>query len=240
MIRVVPSPSRLLTRLVLRSARRSSAASCSASCCSPISGATMSRIRRPRTRSSRGPNSAACATRWASASWSTSAGSFSAGSSSRAWVITCACATFRSPAPKAGGHTGPAPVQRLGERQVAPVRAVVATGVVGHQRRHVPGALSQSDVVGDRHHPQLQRAQLRLQPSQRAATQLRLSAGSMNTTCTSPASLSAPSIVVGTREHRMNGSTVEVELTCAPPANRRRTSGAGSHVSMQRACEQRT
>ena len=66
-IRVMPSPSRVLTSDVRRQAARSSAASCSASCCSATSGATTSSTRRPSPRSSRGPKCAASATRCASA-----------------------------------------------------------------------------------------------------------------------------------------------------------------------------
>ena len=67
---------------------------------------------------------------------------------------------------QAGGHTGPAPVHRLSQRQVTPVGAVITARLVSHQSRDIAYALSQSNVVGDRHHPQPKRAQLRLQPGQ--------------------------------------------------------------------------
>ena len=113
---------------------------------------------------------------------------------------------------KTRGHTGPAAVQRLSQRQVAPVRAVVATGVVGHQRRHVPGTLGQGHVVGDRHQPQLQRGQLRLQPGQpqqRGPLVGRVHEHDLHIGRVLERSLDR----VGTREHRMNGSRSNVELT---------------------------
>ena len=88
------------------------------------------------------------------------------GSSSSACVITRACATLRSPRPSAVSDQAPAPVQCLGQRQVTPVRAVVAERVLSEQRRDVAGTLGQRDVVGGRHHPQPQRRQLGLEPSQ--------------------------------------------------------------------------
>ena len=64
------------------------------------------------------------------------------------------------------GNHAPAPVQRLGERQVAAVGREVGARLVGEQRPDVAGTLGHSDIVRSRHHPQLQRAQLRLEPGQ--------------------------------------------------------------------------
>ncbi len=215
-IRVVPSPSRVETRLVRRSARRSSFASCSASCCSPISGATMSRIRRPRIRSSRGPKSAAWATRCASAAASTSTGSFSAGSSSRARVITRACATLRSPRPRAAATW----FQRRSRasasarsRRFAPKSPRVSWESKAATSRAPSARATSSATAISRSLNAVSRESSRA----RRSNAVRLSAGSMNTTCTSVVSLSASSMASA---QASTGCTARsnVELTPAPPA----------------------
>jgi hypothetical protein len=56
-----------------------------------------------------------------------------------------------------GRYLGPPLLQRLSQGQLAPVRPVVGAGLMGQQRRDVPGPLIQRDIVGARHQPQLQR-----------------------------------------------------------------------------------
>ncbi len=216
-IRVVPSPSRVETRLVRRSARRSSFASCSASCCSPISGATMSRIRRPRIRSSRGPKWAAWATRCASAAASTSTGSLSEGSSSRARVITRACATLRSPSPRAAAtthHRRSRASASARSRRLLPKSPRVSWLISAAMSRAPSARATSSETAISRIRSPASCASTCASPS----SAVRLSAGDMNATGTSAASLSA---LAKLSTHPSTGCTAarsNVELTPAPPA----------------------
>ena len=114
-------------------------------------------------------------------------------------------------------HHGPAPVQRFGECQVAPVGAEVAAGVLGDQRGHVAGTLGQRDVVGDRHHPQLQRGQLRLetgQPQQRRPLVPGVHEGDLHIS----GLLQRRRDRLGTRQHRVHVA-VEGRAHHAPPTS---------------------
>ncbi len=93
---VVPSPCERVVSDVVFRARRSSSSSLRRSWSSPTSGATTSRIRPPRTRSSCGVNVAACSTSTFSALTRMSA-AVSSGRSSNARAITSACAVDTSP-----------------------------------------------------------------------------------------------------------------------------------------------
>ena len=103
-IRVVPSPRRRRCSRVRRWAPASSSARRRASASSAISGATTSRMRRPRRASWRGPNSAAWATNVSSARTSTSCET-SRGSAASERSMTSAWATVTSPARRAAAST---------------------------------------------------------------------------------------------------------------------------------------
>jgi len=118
---------------------------------------------------------------------------------------------------KAGGHTGPAPIQRLSERQVSPVLAVIAARAGRHQRGHISSTLGQSDIVGGRHQPQSLRRQSRLQPGQpqqRAPPVGGVHEHDLNIGRVLERSLDR----IGTREHWMHVA-VESGAHCTPPAS---------------------
>ena len=244
MIRVVPSPSRLLTRSCVRSARRLLRGELlGLVLLADLGGDDAPGSADPAPAAPRGPNSAACGDQVSlRARRGTSAETCvgrqlvkGAGDHLRLRHVQVAVR------PSAWCRPGaPAPVQRLSERRGrAGWRRVVACGCGGSRRAatsRAPSAIARSSA------PAISRS-LRAAPC--ASMRLnrisrRFWDGAMNTTGTSATSLRAASMVARHPQHRVGRSAIKTGAHRTPPGSTSGPKTSGSHVSMQRACEQRT